>query len=182
MKRITKLTNRPLTRYLKGFVKICDPDQYVALSVPITNGEIILQGPCLRSLLAINRRFDARFRSFDQEIIRFQVGALGRQYYQSGSLIFSNPISFVYRRSSWCFSLGQGRKSPRDLAGDIAVQICQDDDDNALFGVVDHVRVKPDVISIMLNHQATVHAAYVQTTGIVTSEWRDHFVQRCSRQ
>ena len=73
--------------------------------------------------------------------------------------------------------MGQGRKGPRDLAGDSAVQICQDDDGNALFGVVGHVRVKPDVISIMLNHQVTVHAAYIQTTGIVTFEWRDYFVQ-----
>src|SRR5262245_21689565 len=88
----------------------------------------------------------------------------------------------VYRRSSRRLTLGQRRKGPRDLAGDIAIQICQDYDDNALFGVVGHVRVKPDVISIMLNHQVTVHAAYIQTTGIVTFEWRDHFLQRCSRQ
>lgn len=61
--------------------------------------------------------------------------------------------------------MGQGRKGPRDLAGDSAVQICQDDDGNALFGVVGHVRVKPDVISIMLNHQVTVHAAYRPCSG-----------------
>ena len=59
----------------------------------------------------------------------------------------------------------QDRKSPRDLAGDSAVQICQDNDGNALFGVVGYVRVKPDVISIMLNHQVTVHAACIQTTA-----------------
>src|ERR1044072_3905624 len=85
------------------------------------------------------------------------------------------------RRSPRRLPMGQGRKGPRDLAGDSAVQICQDDDGNALFGVVGHVRVKPDVISIMLNHQVTVHAAYIQTTGIVTFEWRNHFPQRCSR-
>ena len=64
--------------------------------------------------------------------------------------------------------MGHGSKGPRDLASDVAIQICQDYDGNALFGVVGHVRVKPDVISIMPNHQVTVHAAYIQTTGIVT--------------
>src|SRR5688500_9080131 len=80
--------------------------------------------------------------------------------------------SLAFRRSPRRLTMGQGPKGPRDLAGDSAIQICQDDDGNALFGVEGHVRVKPDVISIMLNHQVTVQVAYIQTTGIVAFEGR----------
>jgi hypothetical protein len=44
MKRITKLTNRPMTRYLKGFVKICNQEQCAALPVPIKNGRNCTSG------------------------------------------------------------------------------------------------------------------------------------------
>src|SRR5262249_55154850 len=46
----------------------------------------------------------------------------------------------AYRRSLRRLTTSQVRKRSRYLAGDSAIQICQDDDGNALFGVVGHVR------------------------------------------
>src|SRR5215467_4692714 len=73
-------------------------------------------------------------------------------------------------------------QSFRQFARDGAIQVCQNNNGNPLFGVIGHVCFITDVVAVMLNHQVTVHAIDMQAAGIITLEWRGHRPQRCSRQ
>lgn len=93
MKRIMKLTNRPMTRYLKGFVKICNQDQCVALLVPIKNGNDTAR----KTVFTKSSRYQPAFRrivsiSFNQDMTRFQVEML---WDAKLATITSNAISSV---------------------------------------------------------------------------------------
>jgi hypothetical protein len=46
--------------------------------------------------------------------------------------------------------------APGDFAGHTPIQICQNNHCNSLLRIVGHFRVKPDIVSVMVNHQVAI--------------------------